>query len=113
MFDGFTLRTIDTTDVSIRARIGGAGPPLLLLHGNPQTHVMWHAVAPLLAQHFTVVATDLTGYGMSSKPASTDDHAPYSKRAMANDQIAVMRQLGHSQFMVAGHDRGGRGWGRG
>jgi len=108
MFDGFTLKTIDVADASIRARIGGDGPALLLLHGNPQTHVMWHAVAPLLAQHFTVVATDLTGYGMSSKPASTDDHSPYSKRAMANDQIAVMRELGHSKFMVAGHDRGGR-----
>ncbi len=108
MFDGFTLKTIVVADVSIRARIGGNGPPLLLLHGNPQTHVMWHEVARLLAQHFSVTATDLTGYGMSSKPASSDDHAPYSKRAMANDQIAVMRQLGHSQFMVAGHDRGGR-----
>jgi len=108
MFDGFTLKTIDADGVSIRARIGGTGPPLLLLHGNPQTHVMWHAVAPVLAKHFTVIATDLTGYGMSSKPASSDDHAPYSKRAMANDQIAVMRHLGHSHFMVAGHDRGGR-----
>lgn len=108
MFDGFTLKTIDTDNVSIRLRTGGAGPPLLLLHGNPQTHVMWHAVAPLLAQQFTVVTTDLTGYGMSSKPASSDDHAPYSKRAMAKDQIAVMRQLGYERFMVAGHDRGGR-----
>lgn len=108
MFDGFTLQTVDTDKVSIRVRTGGDGPPLLLLHGNPQTHVMWHAVAPVLAKHFTVIATDLTGYGMSSKPASSDDHAPYSKRAMANDQIAVMRHLGHSQFMVAGHDRGGR-----
>jgi len=108
MFDEFTLKTIDADGVSIRARIGGNGPPLLLLHGNPQTHVMWHAVAPRLAQHFTVIATDLTGYGMSSKPPSSDDHVPYSKRAMANDQIAVMRKLGYSQFMVAGHDRGGR-----
>ena len=108
MFDGFTLKTIDTGTVSIRARIGGDGPPLLLLHGNPQTHVMWHAVAPALAERFTVVATDLTGYGMSSKPPSSDDHAAYSKRNMANDQIAVMRKLGHQQFMVAGHDRGGR-----
>jgi len=108
MFDGFALKTIDTDAVRIRLRIGGTGPPLLLLHGNPQTHVMWHAVAPVLARHFTVIATDLTGYGMSSKPASTADHAAYSKRAMANDQIAVMRQLGYSKFMVAGHDRGGR-----
>ena len=108
MFDGFTLTTINTGSVSIRLRHGGSGPPLLLLHGNPQTHVMWHLVAPMLAQHFTVVATDLTGYGMSSKPPSTKDHAAYSKRAMANDQIAVMRELGYGQFMVAGHDRGGR-----
>ncbi len=108
MFEGFTLTTIDTDSVSIRARIGGNGPPLLLLHGNPQTHVMWHAVAPALAERFTVVATDLTGYGMSSKPPSSDDHGAYSKRNMANDQIAVMRKLGHEQFMVAGHDRGGR-----
>lgn len=108
MFDGFTLTTIDTGNVRIRARVGGNGPPLLLLHGNPQTHVMWHAVAPKLAERFTVVATDLTGYGMSSKPASSDDHAAYAKRTMANDQIAVMRELGHEQFMVAGHDRGGR-----
>jgi len=108
MFDDFTLRTIDADGQSIRARIGGNGPPLLLLHGNPQTHVMWHAVVPLLVQHFTVIATDLTGYGMSSKPPSSDDHAPYSKRAMADDQIAVMRKLGYTQFMVAGHDRGGR-----
>ena len=108
MFDNFTLKTIDADGESIRARIGGNGPPLLLLHGNTQTHVMWHAVAPLLAQHFTVIATDLTGYGMSSKPPSSDDHASYSKRAMADDQIAVMRKLGYTQFMVAGHDRGGR-----
>lgn len=108
MFEDFTLKTIDTSTVSIRARTGGNGPPLLLLHGNPQTHVMWHAVAPALAEHFTVVATDLTGYGMSSKPPSSDDHAAYSKRNMAGDQISVMRQLGHEKFMVAGHDRGGR-----
>ncbi|UCD67258.1 MAG: alpha/beta hydrolase [Betaproteobacteria bacterium] len=108
MFEGFTLKTIDTGTVNIRARIGGNGAPVLLLHGNPQTHVMWHAVAPALAEHFTVVATDLTGYGMSSKPPSSDDHAAYSKRNMAKDQIAVMRKLGHEQFMVAGHDRGGR-----
>ena len=108
MFEGFTLSTVDSGSVSIRARVGGNGPPLLLLHGNPQTHVMWHAVAPALAEHFTVVATDLTGYGMSSKPPSSPDHAAYSKRAMANHQVALMRQLGHERFMVAGHDRGGR-----
>jgi haloacetate dehalogenase len=108
MFAGFTLHTLAVGDVSIRARVGGSGPPLLLLHGNPQTHVMWHKVAPALAAHFTVVASDLTGYGRSSKPPSTPDHRPYSKRAMAADQLAVMRQLGHERFCVAGHDRGGR-----
>lgn len=108
MFDGFSLSTIDTGAASIRARYGGSGPPLLLLHGHPQTHVMWHRVAPRLAREFTVVMTDLRGYGDSSKPATTADHMPYSKRAMAQDQVAVMRQLGFDQFFVAGHDRGGR-----
>ncbi len=108
MFDRFKLTQIDTGPVSVRARIGGSGPPLLLLHGNPQTHVMWHLVAPTLARHFTLVATDITGYGMSSKPPSTSDHAPYSKRAMARTQVAVMRQLGYERFSVAGHDRGAR-----
>src|SRR5262249_3379904 len=106
VFEGFSLTTIDIGEVSIRARIGGQGPPVLLLHGNPQTHVMWHAVAPALSAHFTVVAADLTGYGMSSKPPSTPDHARYSKRAMARDQLALMRKLGFERFSVAGHDRG-------
>lgn len=108
MFEGFSLTTLDTGTVKIRARIGGNGPPLLLLHGNPQTHLMWHKVAPVLAERFTVVATDLTGYGRSTKPPSTPDHAPYAKRVMAADQVAVMRQLGFERFRVAGHDRGGR-----
>jgi haloacetate dehalogenase len=108
VFDGFELATINTGEVSIRARIGGQGPPLLLLHGNPQTHVMWHRIAPALSRQFTVVATDLTGYGMSSKPPSDPDHARYSKRAMARDQIAAMRKLGFQRFHLAGHDRGGR-----
>lgn len=108
MFEGFRLEQIQAGALSIRARIGGAGPPLLLLHGNPQTHVMWHKVAPALARRFTVVATDLTGYGMSSKPPSTPGHAPYSKRAMAQSQVEVMRALGFTRFHVAGHDRGGR-----
>jgi haloacetate dehalogenase len=108
MFEGFDLTTIDAGTVTIRARVGGQGPPLLLLHGNPQTHVMWHEAAPLLSRHFTVVAADLTGYGMSSKPPSSPDHAPYSKRSMARDQVAVMRALGYERFLVAGHDRGGR-----
>jgi haloacetate dehalogenase len=108
MFEGFELSTIDTGETTIRVRRGGSGPPLLLLHGNPQTHVMWHLVGPRLAEEFTVVATDLRGYGESGKPPSTDDHEPYSKRAMARDQVAVMRQLGFERFSLAGHDRGGR-----
>jgi haloacetate dehalogenase len=108
MFEGFQLSTIDAEGVPIRVRAGGSGPPLLLLHGHPQTHVMWHRVAPDLARYFTVVATDLRGYGDSGKPATTVDHAPYSKRAMAGDQIEVMRQLGFDRFFVAGHDRGAR-----
>ena len=108
MFEGFTLTTIDAGGIAIRVRHGGRGPGLLLLHGNPQTHVMWHKIAPRLAEDFTVVAADLRGYGMSAKPPTTPDHAPYSKRAMALDQIEVMRQLGFERFFVAGHDRGGR-----
>ena len=108
MFERFTLTQVRTGEARIRARIGGGGPPLLLLHGNPQTHVMWHRVAPALSEQYTVVATDLTGYGMSSKPPSTSDHAPYSKRAMARTQVEVMRNLGYERFLVAGHDRGAR-----
>ena len=88
MFEGFELATIDVGEASLRVRHGGDGPPLLLLHGHPQTHVMWHLVAPKLADAFTVVAPDLRGYGHSSKPPTTDDHEPYSKRAMARDQVA-------------------------
>jgi haloacetate dehalogenase len=108
MFAGFEQGMIDTGEAVIRVRYGGSGPPLLLLHGIPQTHVMWHKTAPRLAQDFTVVATDLRGYGDSSKPPTTPDHAPYSKRAMARDQVEVMRQVGFEHFFVAGHDRGGR-----
>jgi haloacetate dehalogenase len=108
MFDGFVQATIDTGEARIRVRHGGSGPPVLLLHGIPETHVMWHKVAPQLARDFSVVAADLRGYGDSSKPASTPDHAPYSKRAMARDQIEVMRQLGFETFSVVGHDRGAR-----
>ena len=86
----------------------GAGPPLLLLHGYPQTGYMWHKIAPRLAEDFTVVVADLRGYGDSDKPTSSEDHAVYSKRAMAADMMAVMMALGHSQFFIAGHDRGGR-----
>jgi haloacetate dehalogenase len=108
MFDRFTSTMIETSEAAIRVRHGGSGPPLLLLHGHPQTHVMWHRVAPLLADRFTVVVTDLRGYGESSKPPTTPDHEPFSKRVMARDQVAVMHQLGFERFFVAGHDRGGR-----
>lgn len=108
MFEEFKSAMIDTGEAAIRVQYGGNGPPLLLLHGHPQTHVMWHRIAPRLAQDFTVVCPDLRGYGDSSKPATTPDHEPYSKRAMARDQIAVMQQLGFAQFFVTGHDRGGR-----
>lgn len=107
MFDGFNLSWIDTGEAVIRVRHGGHGPGLLLLHGHPQTHVMWHKIAPRLAQHFTVVAADLRGYGESSKPPTTSDHEPYSKRALARDQVEMMRKLGFEHFFVAGHDRGG------
>lgn len=107
-FDGFDALTVDVDGVAIHLRRGGEGPPVLLLHGHPQTHVMWHAVAPRLAEDFTVVASDLRGYGDSAKPSSTDDHEPYSKRALARDQVGLMRQLGFDRFSVAGHDRGAR-----
>lgn len=108
MFEGFHLSMIDTGEAVLRVRHGGSGPPLLLLHGHPQTHVMWHKIAPRLARDFTVVAPDLRGYGDSSKPPTTPDHEPYSKRAMARDQVALMQHLGFDRFFVAGHDRGGR-----
>jgi haloacetate dehalogenase len=108
MFEGFEQAMIDTGEAVIRVRHGGNGRPVLLLHGIPQTHIMWHKIAPRLAQDFTVVAVDLRGYGDSSKPPTTPDHAPYSKRAMARDQVEVMRQLGFERFFVVGHDRGGR-----
>lgn len=108
LLKNFQTKTIDTGEVKIRLRHGGEGPPLLLLHGHPQTHMMWHRIAPLLAEAFTVVMPDLRGYGDSSKPETTSDHATYSKHAMAMDQIAVMKTLGFEQFAVAGHDRGAR-----
>jgi haloacetate dehalogenase len=106
MFDGFTLQRIDVGNVQLRVRHGGTGPAVLLLHGHPRTHMTWHKVAPVLAERFTVVCPDLRGYGESSKPPTTPDHLPYSKRAMAGDCMALMRALGFEQFCVAGHDRG-------
>ncbi|MGM0784139.1 MAG: alpha/beta fold hydrolase [Pseudomonadota bacterium] len=109
MFTGFRTFDIATDgDVHIHGRIGGSGPPLLLLHGHPQTHAIWHHLAEPLARHYTVVATDLRGYGDSAKPAGEPDHANYSKRVMAADQVAVMHELGFSRFSLCGHDRGGR-----
>src|SRR5438309_11011544 len=104
----FTAVHIETGDTSIFVRSSGSGPAILLLHGFPQTHLMWRGVAPLLARHFTVVCADLRGYGRSGCPASTPDHAPYAKRAMAKDMVSVMERLGFPRFSVAGHDRGGR-----
>lgn len=94
--------------IEIACQIGGSGPPLLLLHGFPQTKAIWHKVAPSLAKYFTVVASDLRGYGESSKPHGKNDHSNYSKRAMAADQHALMKSLGYDQFFLLGHDRGGR-----
>ncbi|MDB5557500.1 MAG: alpha/beta hydrolase fold protein [Enterovirga sp.] len=107
-FDGFDLRSVDVRDGALRVRIGGAGPPLLLLHGNPQTHAMWHAVAPALARRFTVVCPDLRGYGGSFKPPATPGHAPYAKTEMARDMVELMSALGHERFQVGSHDRGAR-----
>ena len=109
-FPGFTRRLVSLQGIDIHAVIGPRreAPAVLLLHGYPQTHAMWHRVAPRLAQRFNVVAADLRGYGDSGKPATTADHAPYSKRAMAADQVALMRTLGFERFLLAGHDRGAR-----
>jgi haloacetate dehalogenase len=106
VFDRFKLERIDVGDAVIRVRHGGEGPPVMLLHGHPRTHTTWHLLAPLLASEHTVICPDLRGYGESSKPPTTDDHAPYSKRAMAADCIQLARVLGHERFVVVGHDRG-------
>ncbi len=108
MFEGFVQARIDVSGATIHLRRGGSGPPLLLLHGNPLTHVMWHKIAPRLAEDFAVVATDLRGYGDSSKPDGGPDHSGYSFRAMATDQVEVMATLGFNSFYVCGHDRGAR-----
>ena len=108
LLPGFRWEDIEVDGIRIRAAIGGAGPPLLLLHGHPQTHLTWHRIAPDLARRFTVIATDLRGYGDSDKPPGGDNHINYSKRAMAADQVAVMRHFGFGQFAIIGHDRGAR-----
>lgn len=109
LFPGFEQRSIEVDDgLRIAATIGGFGPPLLLLHGHPQTRAIWHRVAPALAQHRTVVAADLRGYGDSSKPAGAADHGNYAKRVMAHDQLVLMRSLGFDRFDVLAHDRGAR-----
>lgn len=108
MFAEFEQIVVTTSQAKINLRRGGQGPPLLLLHGYPQTHFMWHKIAPLLAQHFTIIATDLRGYGDSSKPKGYKDHSNYSKRALAQDQVEVMAQLGYEQFYLVAHDRGAR-----
>lgn len=108
MFPGFHRVRIGTSGAEINLVVGGKGPPLLLLHGNPLMHVSWHKIAPRLASEYTIVAPDLRGYGDSSKPDGGKDHAAYSFRAMAQDQVEVMEELGFSHFRVAGHDRGGR-----
>jgi haloacetate dehalogenase len=106
MFDGFALERVDVGEAELRVRHGGSGSAVLLLHGHPRTHATWNLVAPVLASQFTVVCPDLRGYGESSKPPTTADHRPYSKRVMAADCLALMRSLGHERFCVAGHDRG-------
>jgi haloacetate dehalogenase len=108
LFPGFAERRIKTAGAEIYLRTGGCGPPLLLLHGYPQAHVCWHKVAGELARQATLVIADLRGYGASSAPPGDAEHATYSKRAMAQDCLAVMRALGHERFIAAGHDRGGR-----
>ena len=108
MFEGFVEERREANGQTLRLRRGGAGPPLLLLHGNPQTHAMWHMVAPALARRFSVVCPDLRGYGFSSKPPASADHAAYAKRAMAADMLALMQGLGFDSFQVVAHDRGAR-----
>lgn len=107
-FPGFTLETLELSSGPVRLRHGGSGPPLLLLHGNPQTHAMWHLTAPTLAERFTVICPDIRGYGGSHKPPASPDHAPYAKREMARDLAELMTRLGHDRFQVGSHDRGAR-----
>jgi haloacetate dehalogenase len=108
LFPGFQKKRVRTSGATIHLVTGGEGPPVLLLHGYPETHAMWHKVAPALARDYTVVCADLRGYGDSSKPRGLPDHSNYSKRAMAGDMAEVMTRLGHRKFHLVGHDRGGR-----
>src|SRR5664279_625795 len=108
LFPGFASHRIATSIGEICARSGGSGPPLLLLHGYTETHVMWHRVAPALAQRFSLIIPDLPGYGFSAVPEADAHHAPYDKRSMAKAMVEVMEKLGHARFRVTGHDRGGR-----
>jgi haloacetate dehalogenase len=108
LLPGFQARRIRTSGAEINVLTKGYGPPLLLIHGHPETHLTWHKIAPALAEEYTVVLPDLRGYGDSSKPGYSDDNSNYSFRAMALDQVEVMQQLGYERFLVAGHDRGGR-----
>ena len=109
LFPGFEIQRVEVEpQIYINAIVGGSGPALLLLHGHPQTLAIWHKVAPTLAEHFTVVAADLRGYGDSSKPAGLPDHSNYSKRVMAQDQLTLMRHLGFESFDLLAHDRGAR-----
>lgn len=108
LFPGFASEWINTRSGRIFARVGGSGPPLLLLHGFSETHVMWHRVAPRLTDRFTLIVADLPGYGWSDMPESDDAHTPYTKRAMARTMVEAMERLGHVHFAMAGHDRGGR-----
>lgn len=108
LFPGFEARTVRTSGATLHLVAKGDGPPVLLLHGYPQTHAMWHRIAPALAREYTVVCADLRGYGDSSKPKGLPDHSNYSKRAMAQDMVEVMEKLGHRSFHLVGHDRGAR-----
>lgn len=108
LFPGFSEHRVPTRGIKIFARLGGRGPPLLLLHGYPETHAMWHRVAPALARHFTVIAPDLRGYGRSDCPSSDGNHRAYSKRTMALDMAGLMTELGYDRFCIMGHDRGAR-----
>src|ERR1700710_2938558 len=107
-FSGFEVTRVPTPRGAVLARVGGSGPPLLLLHGYPQTHIMWRTTAELLAHRYTVVVPDLPGYGASFRPVPAPDHAPHAKRTIAVDLVEFMSRLGHEAFAVAGHDRGGR-----